>query len=256
MPKDLYPADLSSHKVLDADLGVGNRHLVVISGLAPYFWDLDSDEVAEGELCIHFGEYARDLEQASPYVGLAGIGNEESEFVFAADLARVDLDPATGELSLYIHTALQGEASHFQWIAYQVVVTLVRTGTFIDGTITWPTSLMRPPSTDPSTVAPHITAIANHREMTAGTDVFAPWETLTPVVPGEIQSLAVAADQCKAKYRIDNPPMAMPLKVTVAVDAAFDGATVGRTNGPDVFTLDAMHPSETVDFAVARLEIT
>jgi hypothetical protein len=180
-----------------------------------------------------------------------------SEFVFAADLARVDLDENTGEIRLWIHTALQGEESHFQWIAYQVVATYVRVGTSIEGTIRWPTSLMSPASHFPSAVEPHFKIFANHREMSAGTSELQPWEVLTPVVQGHVERLSVASGECTAHYRIENPPMAMPLKVTVTVDSAFASRTVvaERSTGPEIFTLSPMHPSEVVDFMLAGLEV-
>jgi hypothetical protein len=115
------PSQVASATILDADLGVGNRHLLVMSGVAIYMWRIHTDEIARGEVRVKPGVYARDLERASPFVGLASIANDESEFVFATDYPRVDLNPDTGELSLYVQTALQGEWSGFNRFAYQVV---------------------------------------------------------------------------------------------------------------------------------------
>ena len=252
------PNQVSSATVLDADLGVDNRHLLVLSGIAISGWEIDSDETALRGLRVRLATYARDLEQASPYVGLASIANDESEFVFAADSARVDLDADTGELSLYMHTALMGQTSSLNRIAYQVVATVVRVGVSISGSITWPTSLMRPASNDPSIVAPHFMVVANHREMTPGDGLWAPMEKLTPIVPGAILSVKVGRTECTATYRIDNPPMALPLKVTATVDPSFapgHNVVPRRTAGPDIFTLSPFHTSETVDFAVADIAI-
>jgi hypothetical protein len=248
---------VSSPTVLDADLGVGDRHLLVMSGIAIYDWEIDTDQTAMGEARVLLGVYARDLEQATPFVGLASIANDGSEYVFATDSARVDLNPDTGELSLYLRTALMGDSSYFYRISYQVVATVVRIGAYVDGTISWPTSLRRPASDDPSLVAPLLTVVANHREMTPGDAFFRPMEKLTPVSPGQIESLSVGDDRCEAKYRIDNPPMAMPLKVTVAISPDFAPGDVvaGRVSGPDVFTLSPSQPSTTVDFAVSAIEL-
>jgi hypothetical protein len=251
------PNQVASATVLDADLGVGNRHLLVMSGIANYNWVIDTDETAQGEARVMLGVYARELEQASPFVGLGGIANDESEFVFATDLARVDIDPETGELSLYVHTALEGEWSDFGRFSYQVVATIVHVGSFIEGTITWLTSLMRPPSNDPSTVASHLTVVASHRELTSGDGIFRPTEKLTPIAPGAIQSLKVGDEHCEAKYRIDNPPMAMPLKVTVTVLPGFASGTIvaSRVRGSDIFTLTPQDPSETVDFEISKVVV-
>lgn len=254
------PAQVSSPTVLDADLGSDNRRLLVISGIAIYDWEIDTDQTALGEARVLLGVYARDLEQATPFIGLASIANDDSEYVFAADSARVDLNQDTGELSLYVRTALMGESSYFYRFAYQVVATVVRVNAGITGTISWPTALMRPASEDPALVAPLLMIVANHREMDAGTDVFLPMEKLTPVTPGAIHDLSIGTDVCQARYRIDNPPMAMPLKVTVSVSSDFaPGAggevVAGRVSGPEVFTLTPTQSSTTVDFALTRIEV-
>jgi hypothetical protein len=255
------PNEVASATVLDADLGVGNRHLLVMSGIAIYDWVIDTDEIARGEVRVKLGVYARELEQASPFVGLASISNDETEFGFAVDQAEVQLDQDTGELSLYARTAVYGEWSGFNRFAYQVVATVVRVGSFIDGTIVWPTSLMRPPSNDPATVAPHLSVVANKHEVApASGGLFGPTEKLTPITAGLIHSLSVGRTECKAEYRIDNPPMAMPLKVTLGVGPGFapnPPAPVvwGQTSGPQVFTLHPNYPSETVDFSIGTLFI-
>ena len=206
---------------------------------------------------VKLGVFARELEQASPFVGLATIGNGESEFVIGIFRARVDLDPDTGELSLYARTVLRGEWSEIYRFSYQVVATVVHVGTFIEGTITWPTSLRKPVSEDPSTIAPHVSVLANHRSMKQGEGPWAASEELTPVTPGVIDSLRIHEDHCEAHYRIDNPPIAMPLKVTVTPSADFPDdprgtLNAGRTHGPDVFTLSLAEPSQVVDFAITQ----
>ena len=105
------PAQVTSVGQIDADLGAGNRRLLVLSGIALTDWKYDSDELAHGETQINLGVYARDLEQWSAFVGLASISNDETEFVLATDTARVELDPGSGEALLKVHTALMGEWS-------------------------------------------------------------------------------------------------------------------------------------------------
>jgi hypothetical protein len=254
------PNQVSSARVIEADLGVHNRRLFVISGIAIYNWHVDDDMGEHGEVRVNLGVYARELENAAPFVGLAAIGNGESEFVFSIHEARVDLDSESGELSLYAKTAVLGEWSEFYRFSYQVVATVVHVGTYVEGTITWPTEVMKPPSDDPSTVAPLLVVIANRHEMTSTAGPWGAYETLTPIVPGAIQSLTVHNDHCEAHYRIDNPPMGMPLKVTVTPQPGFTqasggAATAERIRGPDVFTLSPFNTSETVDFAIKRFDV-
>jgi hypothetical protein len=249
------PAQVDSATVIDADLGVGGRRLIVASGIAVYGWTIDTDETARGEVRVNLGIFARELEQASPYVGLASIGADESAYVFAIDQARVDLDPATGELSLYAKTALMGEAVWFWRFGYQVVATVVRATTEISGSVTWPVGLFRPQSEDIGLVAPHLSVIANRYEQKPGGGLFPFIESLTPVTPGAIISVDIRDDVVVAKYRIDHPPMGMPLKVTANLSGPFHaqpGVSIGRIAGPEVFTLSPANPSETVDFGVSQ----
>jgi hypothetical protein len=254
------PGQVSSWKVLDADLGVGNRHLLVISGIAICDWRVDTDGLVPGEWRVKLGVYARNLEQASAFVGLASVANDDSEFTFACDAARLDPpDPDTGELSLIVNSAVQGEWSSLNRFGFQVVATIVRTGTFIDGTISWPTGLRRPSSNDPSTVAPYLRIVANKYKQLASGGVFGSVEKLTPLVLGAIESLTVARDMCRATYRIDNPPMAEQLKVTLTVSPDFAPAAAllsGRIAGPDNFALSPSQPSMTVDFGIDRTDVS
>ena len=252
------PLQVSSATVLDADLGVGNRHLLVMSGIAIWDWVVDSENLAQGDVRVNLGVYARNLEHATAFVGLASFSNEESEFVFATDSARVELDAGTGELSLVVHGAVMGEKSALSRFGYQVVATIVRVGTSITGTITWPTTLMRPTADDPSLIAPHISVMANAYRLEPQPPPIVPMEALTPLVPGSILSVSAGAQTCTAAYRIDNPPMAERLKVSVTVRPSFtpgQSPLVARTAGPEVFTLNPGDPSERVDFALSTTEI-
>jgi hypothetical protein len=107
----------------DADLGVGNRQLIVLPGIVVLNWRYNSDVIWRGEERVLLGVNARNIEQWSAYVGLASIANNDSEFGFSTDNARVELDSATGELILVVITALMGEWSALNRFSYQVVVT-------------------------------------------------------------------------------------------------------------------------------------
>ena len=153
-------------------------------------------------------------------------------------------------------TALMGEAVWFYRFSYQVVATLVRTVSEITGTITWSRELMDPGAEDVGLVAPHLRVVANRYDTVPGGGLFGNVERLTPVAAGTIISVDRRDRDVVARYRIDNPPLAMPLKVTVQVLPSFSsapGIVCGRTAGPDVFTLTPADPSETVDFGISQL---
>ena len=255
----IHSNEVSSASAIEADLG-GNRRLLVMSGIAILDWRVDTDETQYQPLRVWLGKYTRDLVEATRFVGLASIANGESEFDFSAYNAVVDFDKSTGELYLDVDTKVFGEWSAFYRLSYQVVALIAHVGTSIQGTITWPTALMRPPSDDPSTVAPHLTVMANHHELTSGGGPFGAVERLTPLIPGAIESLAIDNGTCRARYRVENPPMGVELKVTVTVQPGFASSPGGpvvaaRVSGPDVFTLSPSDTSETVDFAISAIVV-
>jgi hypothetical protein len=249
--------EVSSERHIEADIG-GNRRLLVMSGIAILDWRLDTGDPQSRSVRVWLNEYARELEHATPFVGLASIANGESEFDFSVIEPSVGVDPNSGELYLDVVTVVFGEWSAFYRFSYQVVALVAHVGTTIEGTITWPQSLMTPPSTDPATVAPDLIVVANRHELSSGDGPWAIAEHLTPLVPGTLESLTIQDDTCQAHYRIENPPMAVPLKVTVSVQPGFaqsPGAPVlaARISGPDVFTLSPYETSETVDFAISAI---
>jgi hypothetical protein len=252
------PGQVTSVGVVDADLGVGNRRLIVLSGIVVLNWRYDSDVIWRGEERVLLGVYARNIEQWSAYIGLASIANDESEFVFATDNARIELDPATGELILVVNTALSGEWSALNRFSYQVVVTVVRIGAAITGRITWPTALFRPESQDPAIAQRLFSVVANRYEYISATSNTFAYEKLTPLIPGAVEKLVVGEDHCDAFYRITNPPMATDLKVTLGVADEFraqsPGVNIawGQSKGPQHFVLSPAHPAEEVDFAIGE----
>lgn len=249
---------VGSMRVIDADLGVGNRRLIVASGIVIMNFRYDSDATWRGQERVWLGIFARDLEQSSAFVGLAAIANDESGYVFATDSARVELDQSSGELSLVVDDAVMGESSSLYRFGYQVVVTVVRVPAVITGTIRWPTTLFRPASDDPAIVRPMLGITANHDETVSFPDSFA-FERLTPVAPGYIETLRVEPEWCTCTYRIADPPMAMPLKVTLTLGEGFGTGGVPllgwQVSGPSIFTLTPMNPATVVDFEISAREV-
>ena len=254
------PNEVASASKIVADLGFGGRRLFVMSGIALTNWKLDSDELSRGQTQVRLDVFASNLEQWSAFVGLASISNDDTEFVFATDTARVEVDPATGELLLFFDTALLGEWSYLGRVSYQVVVTAVTVTPHIAGTITWPKSLFTPHRRDVSSVAGQLIVLANRYEQIKPIGGW-PYDKLTPVMPGQITRLDIEERNCVAHYRIDNPPMAAQLKVTVSVGSAFNApppssVSAGQVSGPLIFTLTGSSPSiDDIDFAIDVLAI-
>lgn len=118
---------VESSSTIDADLGVDDRRLMGFSGVARPEWHVDDSDTAHQDIRVHLGEHVRDLEQVSVLVGLASIYNDDSQFAFAVDTARVDLDPESAELLLTVNAAVMGTSSTLNRFSYQIVATVVVT---------------------------------------------------------------------------------------------------------------------------------
>jgi len=251
-------SQVSSHQVLEADLGVGGRSLIVASGIACPEWKIDSDEMHRGSWTVHLRIPADRIEQVTTHIGLASIGNDDTGYAFATDTASVEVNAATGELDLTVALALMGEPSTLNRFSYQVVATVVRTTSEVTGTIIWQKWLWTPATRLPSEVAPHFTVQLNARTTTTTSSPFGPIEneTLVPLLAGDITSVTETDEEIHARYRILNPPKGRQLKVSATTDLApvhAGGAVlIGLAEGvEDHFTLTVDDPGRTdVDIRV------
>ncbi|MFM9707849.1 hypothetical protein [Streptomyces galilaeus] len=242
------------HSVLKADLGVGGRSLIVISGIALPEWRIDSDETHRLDCRLMLREPAGMIEQSAVHVGLASIGNGDSEWVFATDQARLAVEAE--ELVLIINLAVMGEPSSLNRFSYQIVLTHRMVVSEITGTISWPTAWLRPTAPTPAGVSGVFSLRANELTTTpASGPLGGTVEHLLPLTPGEIVSVVIGEETCLATYRIAEPPLGRNLKVTVAARKP-NGA--GETmldpvaaNG-DLMTLSVAQPTRTnVDFILS-----
>ncbi len=238
---------VASHHVIEADLGVGGKRLVIASGIAVPHWRLDSDELHRREARVNLHISADRLLQATVHLGLASVGNDDTEHIFAVDTGAVIVSPE-GELILTANLALLGEPSSLNRFSYQVVAVISRAVNEITGTIKWPRAVWSPPDVIPSTVSQYFSVAANLRTTTplTGGGFGGVSESLVPAVEGEIVDVQVGDESVLARYRIANPPRNRELRITClasipGVPAEF---SVGPVDPPRaIFTLDANSPS-------------
>jgi len=104
--------EVSSFQHLQVDLIDPTRRLHIFSGIAiPTFEIDDNDNIHRIPVVVDLGMALPDLQQSTAQVGLASISNDESEFVFATDSARVEAGGTTGQLTLTVDIALMGDDS-------------------------------------------------------------------------------------------------------------------------------------------------
>jgi hypothetical protein len=258
----LQPDQVTGHTVLKADLGVGGRELWVISGFAMPGWKIDSDSTHRDVCRVRLRVPGGTVEQSTVHVGLASIANDDTEYVFATDDAKVEVDEA-GELVLVAHLAVMGEPSVLNRFSYQVVVTSRVVISEISGTISWPTAWLRPTLAGPAGVSGVFTVRANDRRVTPSQGGFGgEIEHLTPVAAGEIVSVTIGDEECRATYRIAEPPRGRQLKVTVEQRGLRPPAGLNVEVGPvvmpngDLVTLTVAEPTRAgVDFKASAMKV-
>ena len=240
--------------MLDADLGVGGRHLVVISGTAIPNWKTDDDTTHRQSCRVKLHYPAGTVEQSTVHVGPAAISNDDTSWVFATDLSHLEVNPA-GELELVTDLAVMGQPSTLIRFSYQVVLTTRVVVTEITGTIKWPAVMFNPNSATPAGISGVFTIMAYLRTTTAGPPGgFGPTEHLTPSTPGTIVAVNLADGMWSASYRIAEPPKGAELKVGVTQDGSLKvpGQEVSlAAQSNNILTLSVAQPTAVVDWLAA-----
>lgn len=226
-----------SHSMINADLGIGGRSLVVISGIALPHWKVDTDTVQRQDCRILLRVPADALEHWSVHVGLASIGNDDTAWGFAVDEATVTID-AAGNLVLNTKLAVMGEWSSLNRFSYQVVATTVTQVHEITGTVKWNKARFTPGAPQPS---------ALEGKISVGLKAYDNDETL---LTGEILAVSFVDGDIHAKYRILDPPRGRTLQVIARAlnFTLFPGELPTENVAPEpgvenIFTITAEHPS-------------
>jgi hypothetical protein len=126
-------------------LAVGTSRLNVYSGIAVPEWvSTSTDNPETGEIVVRLPGPVSEVAQWSVSVNLASIGNDESDFQFAAGRATVALDDSNGDVMLHVPASLLGSQSYLHRFAYHVSVLASAVQTAVQGEIRWSPSLGGP----------------------------------------------------------------------------------------------------------------
>ncbi|MFN0038539.1 MAG: hypothetical protein ACKVP2_03410 [Burkholderiales bacterium] len=125
---------------------LGRKSLITFSGIAIFTFDTDDNELKRTTVQIDLNALSEQpLSASSPdcvvSVGLAGISNTESEFVFATDNAWLETD-FNGRMFLYCDIAVSGDVSNLFRFSYFATAIVEVDEPFISGTIFWNTALL------------------------------------------------------------------------------------------------------------------
>ena len=251
---------VSSARVIEADLGQANRKMMIFSGIAIPQWTVNDDDHTYRETAVvNLRRTVLAVEQATISIGLASIGNDDTTFLFAADSAGLDVDPLSQELKLTVNMALQGEETGLNRFGYQIVTVVTTQVTGISGTIRWARDIFDASHSTPGQAAQMFQITANHVERINPPGGFA-YDKYTPVAFGVTTGFFTDHNDFVVPYEIPGAPYNQPLVVMVEIGSLFHpvhgSAVAGQVNGPNPVVLTVAVPGvSNVNFRVSEIII-
>ena len=251
------PNLVASASSITADLGTPNRKMLICSGIAiPGFNTYEDDYIAKDTAVVNLRQTVLAVEQATVTVGLASIGNGNTNFQFAIDQASLQIDPTSQDLLLSVDMALMGNPSALDRFAYQVVAIVTTQITGISGTISWPKSLY-----DASGLSSG--AIAGLFQVYAGTPVPFPGPglggpTYVNRSYGTTGALQQNADGFVLPYSIPGALYGVDLVVQVQPSGFHPSkqTSIRQISGPTEFVLTVSEPGVSgVDFQITAASV-
>jgi hypothetical protein len=252
---------VASANVVRATLTDADEEMVICSAIAIPEWNtFEDDYIASETAIINLRETVLAIKQATVSVGLASIGNGNTNFEFALNDTSLSVDPITQEMKLSVDMALMGNPSALDRFSYQVVARVTKQVTGIDGTINWTSALF-----DASGLSP--TQVAQLFQVSAGTSAYVPPASgkgfgstvYTPRAFGTTGALQNNNGNFVLPYTIPGAPYGVNLSVTVGINAGFAS---GRQNiaeqisGPNPVVLTTGSPGiKGVDFSIGYLNV-
>jgi hypothetical protein len=253
------PKQVAGASVIEADLGDLNRKLLIFGGTAIPQWVIDDDGNTYRETAVvNLRRTVLAVAQATVSVGLASIGNDDSTFLFAADVASLSIDDTTQELLLTVQMALQGSKTGIGRFSYQVVADVTTQLTGISGKIRWAQSIFDPSGLTAGEQAQLFSVTANTQQVTIVPGSLFPVTTYTPVAAATLGAPEVEGDLFAVPYQIVGAPYGQDLVVLATISPFFavPDPVVTQVAGPNPVLLSAATPAvDGVDFLVSSVRI-
>lgn len=256
------PKTVSSPTSITVDLEMPNQKMLICSGIAVPEWSVHDDETIYHETAVvNLRQTVLAVEQATVHVGLASIGNGDTNFQFALDKESLAIDSMSQEMLLNVDMALMGDPSALDRFGYQVVAVVTTQATGISGAIHWARNLF-----DASVFS--AAEVAQFFAVSAGTNVYVPPASgtgfgstvYTPRAFGVTEALAVdAGGDFVLPYGIPGAPYNTDLTVIVAIQPPFAPGVathVAQGTGPNPVILTVTNPGISgVDFWVTKVDV-
>ena len=253
------PKQVSSPSSFEFQTGEPAQTMVVFSGIAiPEFWTNHDEEVKQDEIIVRLGIHVSVLERSVVHVGLASIKNDETNFLFALDTAKLEVESGSGELLLKVTGAILGEHTAIHRFGYQGVAHVRKVTARISGTVLVPRDIVDMEGWSAADIASSFEITANRVEIMPAPPGGFTSEILIPVAVGQTGMKRATKEVCFVDYAIDACPFNVPLRVEVKLvgHLAIHGVVVGQVRGARPVILTGLQPDATgVDFSVGRLPI-
>ena len=250
------PTQVSSPTAIVVDLGIPNRSMLICSGIAMSSWQVHDDGTIYHEtMTVNLRQTAVSIDQATATVGLASIGNGDTNFDFAVNATSLSLDPSSGKLILTADLALMGDPSALDRVGYQVVAIVITEPSGISGIISW-SKLNFDASGLTSMQIAQLCRISAATS-TGGGGFSSP--VYTAVAYGTVTSLTSDATNWNLAYNIPGPPFNESLTVQVVIGSllqSHDLVSIHQDSGPNPITLTASEPGVSdVNFYIAIQDV-
>jgi hypothetical protein len=252
------PNQVASASSITADLGTANRKMLICSGIAiPGFNTFEDDYIAKDTAVVNLRQTVLAVEQATLSVGLASIGNGNTNFEFAIDQVTLQVDPTSQDLLLSVDMALMGNPSALDRFGYQVVAIITTQTTGISGTISWDKSLFDASADSEVDVAQLFQVYAGTPVPFSGPGVGS--ATYTNRAYGYTEALQQNANGFVLPYTIPGALYGVNLVVQVEPNPGFHATAqnmVRQISGPTQFVLTVSQPGVSdVDFFISPVSV-
>jgi hypothetical protein len=139
----LDPKQVAAPSMFEALIGEPAVRLAIFSGIAiPEFWTNHDEETSETDIVVRLNYHVAGLDRSVVHVGLASIENDETNFLFAVTMGKLEVEPGTGELLLRVWAAILGEQTLIHRFGYQIVAHVRAVAARISGTVIVPRGIL------------------------------------------------------------------------------------------------------------------
>ncbi len=237
---DVYNREqVFSPSMVDVFIGNPANHMLIFAGVAAPAWNTEDDDLRQAEVIINLRTPIINVIAQTAVIGLASIGNGDSDFIFATD--EVQVVAVNGNLELHACIAVQGDPSDLNRFSYQANVIVNIDEPLITGTVRW--NKQYTPDANPLFTV-HASVQGSDGTFYTYTPVAQDTGTLPLTPVGDVYAFA---------YAIRNVPLQTPLYITL--DDVMQ-ANFSLPSGGVLIPQQASGPSQPITLTPLNMNVT